>query len=129
MYAGETLTLRGVTLIQAGVDGAMLDEVEPVLYPPIAAIIDGSSDEMAEALLPVLYAEFQRLQEEGVMGQDFTDQDFLDECAPARDFYTDDDGNLVFFLPPMLMAEPSLDAPTVSFAPEELNDILARFQE
>ena len=124
MYAGETLTLRGVTLVQAGVDGGMLEDVEPELYPEVANIIDGSSDLMAEALLPVLYQEFQRLQEEGVMGKEYTYEDFAADCAPARDFYAMDDGSLIFFLPPMLMNEPSLNAPFLAFTPAELDALL-----
>ncbi len=125
MYAGETLTLRGVTLIQAGVDGSMLEDVEPELYPEIAHIIDGSSDEMAEALLPILYEEFLGLQEKGVIAAHWTREAFEDEFSPAQDFYTDDQGRIVFFFQPTLLFAPSFDVPVFPFTPAELDAILA----
>ncbi len=125
MYAGETLTLRGVTLIQAGVDGALLEDVEPELYPEIAHIIDGSSDEMAKALLPILYKEFERLQETGLIAAHWTQEEFEDEFAPAQDFYTDDQGRIVFFFQPGLLASPSFDVPVFPFTPAELDAVLA----
>ena len=124
MYAGETLTLRGVTLIQAGVDGEMLEDAEPELYPEIAHIIDGSSDEMADALLPLLYEEFVRLQGSGVIAAHWTREDFEDEFNPAQDFYTDDQGRVVFFFQPTLLASPSFDVPVFPFTPAELDDVL-----
>ena len=125
MYAGETLTLRGVTLIQAGVDGTMLEDAEPELYPEIAHIIDGSSDEMAEALLPLLYTEFTRLQEAGVIAASWTREEFEDEFNPAQDFYTDEQDRIVFFFQPSLLAAPSFDAPVFPFTPAELDAVLA----
>ncbi len=125
MYAGETLTLRGVTLIQAGVDGALLEDVEPELYPEIAHIIDGSSDEMASALLPLLYKEFARLQEQGVVAAHWTEQEYADEFSPAQDFYADGEGRIVFFFQPALLASPSFDVPLFPFTPAELDAILA----
>ncbi len=125
MYAGETLTLRGVTLIQAGVDGTMLEDVEPELYPEIAHIIDGSSDEMAAALLPLLYEAFVRLQAEGVIAAQWTREEYEDEFNPAQDYYTDEEGRIVFFFQPTLLASPSFDAPVFPFTPAELDAILA----
>ncbi len=125
MYAGETLTLRGVTLIQGGVDGTMLEDAEPELYPEIAHIIDGSSNEMAAALLPILYEEFARLQAEGVTASHWTREEFTDEFNPAQDFYTDEEGHIVFFFQPSLLASLSFDVPVFPFSPAELDAILA----
>ena len=125
MYAGETLTLRGVTLIQAGVDGELLEDVEPELYPEIAHIIDGSSGEMAEALLPILYEEFERLQGTGVIAAHWTREEFEDEFSPTQDFYTDDQDRIVFFFQPALLASPSFDVPVFPFTPAVLDGILA----
>ena len=127
MYAGESLTLRGVTLIQGGVDPAALEDADPGDYPALAHILDGSSGEMAQALLPLLYERFQSLQEEGVMAPALSQQDFEDAFSPENDFYTDENGNLVFFFPPMLMARPAFSSPTFSFSPGELDDLLAAY--
>ena len=134
-YAGDTLTLRGVALVQAGVGPEYLDTDDSVkdaaakMYPDLKDLIDGSSGEMAAALLPALYAEFQRLQDENVMDADVTREQFEIECAPSRDFYTDADGNLVFFFPPSLMRAPSFDPPALSFTPRELNNLLKAWRE
>ena len=125
MYAGETLTLRGVTLIQAGVDGTRLADVEPELYPEIAHIIDGSSDEMAEALLPLLYEKFCQLQADGVIAAHWTREAFEDEFSPIQDFYTDGEGRIVFFFQPSLLVSPSFDVPVFPFTPAELDAVLA----
>lgn len=127
MYAGESLTLRGVTLIQGGVDPEKLEEASPADYPALAHILDGSSDEMAEALLPLLYKEFQALQASRVIADRWTEQDFEDEFAPTHDFYTDEEGNLVFFFPPTLMETPSFDVPAFFFTPAELDALLAQW--
>ena len=127
MYAGESLTLRGVTLIQGGVDPTALEDADPGDYPALAHILDGSSGEMAQALLPLLYERFQALQEEGVMAPTLSQQDFEDAFSPENDFYTDENGNLVFFFPPMLMARPAFSSPTFSFSPGELDDLLAAY--
>ena len=124
MYAGETLTLRGVALIQAGVNAEELDDVMASDYPAFARIINGSSDEMALALLPVLYQEFQRMQGEGTVKADCDYAEFQMEFSPARDFYTDQEGNLVFFFPPTLMAEPGLNPPCCPLTPAAINDLL-----
>lgn len=125
MYAGETLTLRGVTLVLAGVDGEMLDDAEPELYPHVARVIDGSSDEMAEVLMPVLYEQFKALQESGIMGAEWTYDDFASDFSPTRDFCAGEDGKITFFFPPMLMAQPCLQSPRVSFSPEDLDALLS----
>ncbi len=124
MYAGDALTLRGVTLIQAGADADALDALDPAQYPQWANIIGGSSASMAEALRPVLYGEFKKLQETGAARSEVTEEAFLDECLPARDFYTDEKNRLVFFIPPMLLTEPGFDVPVFAFTAEELNALL-----
>ncbi len=129
MYAGESLTLRGVTLILGGADPEKIEELEPEDVPALAHIIDGSSGEMAQALLPRLYAEFQSLQADGVIQDQWTFQDFEDECSPANNFYADDNGNLVFFFPPMMLSSPSFDVPAFAFTPQELDGILADLWE
>ena len=128
-YAGETLTLRGVTLIQAGVDGDLMEDAEPEAYPEVAHIIDGSSNEMAEALLPVLYERFRQLQESGVIAAHWTRDDFADKFSPTQEFYTDEENRIVFFFPPELLNEPSFDVPVFSFTPAELDKILADAEE
>ncbi|MBR6187253.1 MAG: hypothetical protein IKQ41_13470 [Clostridia bacterium] len=124
MYAGETLTLRGVALIQGGVDAESLEDVNGQEHPELKYLIDGSSAEMAAALTPVLYREFQRLQSENVMDPQITREAFETAFSAARDFYTDDENRLVFFFPPSLMLTPSLTPPAFSFTPFELNDLL-----
>lgn len=130
-YAGETLTLRGVSLILAGVGAEYLDTDDSVkakaaeAYPALKNLIYGSSDKMAAALTPVLYEEFKRLQAENVMAPEVTEEDFSIEFSPSRDFYADAEDRIVFFFPPSLMREPSLDPPVFSFTPQELNDMLA----
>ena len=129
MYAGESLTLRGVTLILGGADPEKLEELESQDVPALSHIIDGSSGEMAEALLPTLYAEFQALQDSGVIQAQWTYEDFTEECSPANNFYADERGNLVFFFPPMMLESPSFDVPAFPFTPEELDGILAALWE
>ncbi len=124
-YAGESLTLRGVTLIQAGVDGDLMEDAEPDMYPEVAHIIGGSSDEMAEALLPVMYERFQEQQGAGVIAAHWTREDFEDKFSPTQDFYTDSEGRIVFFFPPELLTAPSFDVPVFSFTPAELDALLA----
>ena len=124
IYAGETLTLRGVVLVQAGVDPAALEDVTSDDWPELAAIIDGSSSRLSEALLPVLYAEFTALQAEGVARADWAYEDYEAEFVPSRDFYADDEGGIVFFFPPAMLTSPSFDAPSFAFTPARLNAIL-----
>lgn len=125
MYAGETLTLRGVTLIQAGVDGGMLEDATTGMYPEVSNIIDSSSDEMAVALLPLLYERFLQLQQEGVAAAHWTREDFEEAFSPAQEFYTDEEGRILFFFPPALLADPSFDVPIFPFTPAELDGLLA----
>ena len=124
VFAGETLTLRGVVLVQAGVDPEELEEVLPQDYPGFAALIDGSSTMLGEALLPVLYREFTALQTAGTIAPQWTEEDFTLEFSPTRDFYANDRGEIVFFFPPQLMTEPSLDAPAFAFTPAQLEALL-----
>ena len=125
VYAGETLTLRGVALALAGVDMAGLDEVTAESYPDIAALIDGSSARMAEALLPVLYEEFVSLQREGAARADWRYEDYEAEFVPTRDFYANGQGEIVFFFPPAMLAIPSFDVPEFAFTPDRLNALVA----
>ena len=124
VFAGETLTLRGVALVQAGVDPEELEEVLPQDYPEFSALIGGSSTSLSQALMPLLYLEFTALQDAGTVDQAWTEEDFYAECAPARDFYANDRGEIVFFLPPMLLSAPSFDVPSLAFTPAQLEDIL-----
>ena len=124
-YAGETLTLRGVTLLQGGVAPEKLEEAQIEDYPALANILSGSSTLMGEALADRLYPEFLALQEAGVLSPALTREDYEAEFSPARDFYTDDENNLVFFFPPALMQSPSFQPPVFSFTPEELNALLS----
>ena len=119
-YAGETLTLRGVTLMLAGVSPDELDDVEAEAYPDYEKLIEGSSAQMAEVLLPRLYEEFQALQQAGVVRPEWTWEDFDLEFSPTRDFYADDQGRVVFFFQPYLLTEPSFDVPLFPFTPAEL---------
>lgn len=122
--AGNVTTLRGVTLLLAGVDPAVLDDVPTADYPQLARIIDSSSDEMADALLTRLYPEFQALQNEGVIGSEWTWEDYETEFSPAQNFYVTGEGKIVFFFPPMMMTSPSFDPPSFSFTPAELEEML-----
>lgn len=100
-YLGETLTLRGLVMV------------------------GDSSAQIAEAVGPVLYAEFCALQEQGVARADVDEEQFYLEFAATRDFYADAEGNAVFFFQPALLAEPSFDAPAFTFSPSELEALLA----
>lgn len=100
-YLGETLTLRG--LVKVGESSAQLGEV----------------------VLPLLYDEFLRLQGEGIIPADISEEDFLLEFSPTRDFYADEMGNAVFFFPPMLLSAPSFDVPTFPFTPAELEALIS----
>lgn len=99
-YIGETLTLRGLVMV------------------------GDSSAQIAEAVTPLLYQEFQKLQQAGIAPADIIQEDFLLEFSPTRDFYADEEGNAVFFFPPTLLSEPSFDVPTFTFTPEELAALL-----
>ncbi len=95
-YPGETLTLRGVVRVGE------------------------SSDQLAQAVLPVLYAHFRELQQSGVCLPEITEEEFYDATAPTLDFYADENENAVFYLQPFLMTEPDWNVPTFTFTPEEL---------
>ena len=124
VYAGDPLTLRGVTLVLAGVDPATLDDVTAEDAPDYPRIVDGSSVEMGEALLDALYPRFQALQQSGVIRPELTQSDYELEFSPTRDFYVNAQGQVVFFFPPMLMTEPSFDPPVFAFRPSELEAML-----
>ena len=111
-------------LALAGVDPEELEEVLPQDYPEFSALIGGSSTSLSQALMPLLYLEFTALQEAGTVDQAWTEEDFYAECAPTRDFYANDRGEIVFFLPPMLLSAPSFDVPSLAFTPAQLEDIL-----
>lgn len=95
-YAGETLTLRGVVMV------------------------GDSSEQLGLAVMPVLYEKFCLLQRQGICRKDLTEEDFYQLCSPTLDYYADENGNAVFFLQPSLMENPSLDVPTFTFTPSEL---------
>lgn len=128
MYAGETLTLRGVMLIQAGVDAERLDEVTAREHPEIQRIIEGSSGSMSDALTAPLYELFLKADgAEGIL-PGVTLEKFELEFAASRDFAADGEGNLLFFFPPMLMREPgvfslSLSIPEIEGLLESLPEI------
>ena len=95
-YMGETLTLRGVVMVGE------------------------SSDQLGRAVMPVLYEEFKKLQQEGVCVPDMTEEEFYLAFSPTLDYCCDQDGNALFYFQPTLMAEPSLDVPVFTFTPAEL---------
>ena len=121
---GDPLTLRGAALLQAGVPPEKLLTAEEADLPDYPMLIRGSSDLLEEKLLPLLYKEFQALQESGVIRPDADRDDYEMEFSPARDFYALPDGRIAFFFPPALMAAPSFDAPVFAFAPAELEALL-----
>ena len=123
-YIGETLTLRGVALVAAGVPNDQLDEAAADEFPAWARLINGSSDLLSQALLPRLYQEFTALQQSGVCRADLDQAGFEGVFSPATDFYADPEGRIVFFFQPELLSTPSFDVPTFPFAPEELENIL-----
>lgn len=99
-YLGETLTLRGLTMVGE------------------------SSYQIGEALYPVLYEEFKALQQAGIAREDVDEELFCLEFEPTRDFYADEEGNAVFFFPPVLLAQPSFDVPTYTYTPAQLEALL-----
>ena len=120
-YLGQSLTLRGVILAKAS---EAIDAMTAQDYPAFGKIIDGSSDRIAEKVLPVLYEQFLALQQAGVVRPDADREDYELAFEPTQCFFADEQGNIVFFFPPELMARPAFDVPTFSFTPEELNDLL-----
>lgn len=123
-YVGETLTLRGVTLAVGGVPNDLLDEVMPEDCPALSKIINGSSDLMAKALMPVLYQQFVQLQREGVALAGVEREDFELEFSPQSDYFVDQAGHIVFFFQPSLLTHPSFDVPQFPFTPAELEALL-----
>ncbi len=95
-YPGETLTLRGVVRVGE------------------------SSDQLAEAVLPVLYERFAALQKSGVCLPEISEETFYELTAPTLDFYADENENAVFYFQPSLMVHPDWDVPVFTFTPEEL---------
>ena len=125
MYAGETLTLRGVILILAGVDPERLEDVKPEDYPGIARIIQGSSSSIADALMPVLYERF--LSHPNLSDAEKPAyEDFEIEFSPARDFAACQTGDAIAFsYPPMLAPEAYRESTTLLLSPAEIEAILA----
>lgn len=99
-YLGESLTLRGVVMV------------------------GDSTDQIAAAVLPEIYREFQALQTQGICRPDVDRETFEIEFSPAIHFYADEEGRAVFYLPPVLMAQPSLDTPVFPYTPQELEALL-----
>lgn len=99
-YIGETLTLRGVVMV------------------------GDSSAQISDAVTPVLYEEFKKLQQEGICRPEVTEEEFQWEFAATRDYYADENGNAVFFFSPMLLVEPSFDVPIFVFTPAELTELV-----
>lgn len=102
-YLGETLTLRGLVMVGE------------------------SSDQLAAAVMPLMYAEFGKLQAQGVCRKEISREEFETEFSPMLHFYADEKGNAVFFFPPALLTEPSFDVPVFPFTPQELESLLGRF--
>ncbi|MBQ9263654.1 MAG: hypothetical protein IJ189_05520 [Clostridia bacterium] len=121
-YQGDTLTLRGCILADVG--DTPVDEMTVEAYPQAAKLIAGSSESISEAVAQHLYPEFVKLQEAGIARGDVDEEDFLWEFAPAANFYVDEEGRVVFFFPPALLAEPSFDVPTFPFTAAELENLL-----
>ncbi len=99
-YQGESLTLRGVVMV------------------------GDSTDQIAAAVLPEIYAKFQELQTQGICRSDADRETFELEFSPAIHFYADEEGRAVFYLPPVLMAEPAFDTPVFPYTPSELEALL-----
>ena len=99
-YMGESLTLRGVVMVGE------------------------SSAQIAEALSPILYEEFKKLQDAGICRKDVTEEDFLWEFSPTQHFYADENGHAVFYFPPMLLEGPSFDVPVFTYTPDQLAALL-----
>ena len=128
MYAGEALTLRGVILVQAGVDPERLEDVRAEDYPEIAHIIQGSSDSIAEALLPTLYDLF-RAHPNLWDSEKPSLEDFEIEFSPARDFAAYNEGEYIaFYYPPMLAPEAYRYDTFVLLSPAEIEAIAAAAQ-
>lgn len=123
-YAGETLTLRGVILIQAGVDPEGLDDVRPEEYPEITRIISESSSSMADRMMPVLYDLFMKSEGAEAIAPSCSYENFEMEFSPTHDFAADEEGNVLFFFPPMLLAQPGTHVPVIRLTPTDIEAIL-----
>ena len=99
-YMGESLTLRGVVMVGE------------------------SSAQIGEALSPILYEEFKKLQDAGICRKDATEEDFFWEFSPTQHFYADENGHAVFYFPPMLLENPSFDVPVFTYTPDQLAALL-----
>ena len=104
-YQGETLTLRGLVMVGE------------------------SSGEISDAVLPVIWQEFLKLQENGAALPDVTQEQFYEAFSPMENFYADQEGRAVFFIPPMLLTEPSFEPPAFAFSPAELEALIASSAE
>ena len=125
IYAGETLTLRGVILIQAGVDPEQLEDVRAEEHPDIARIIRGSSGSISEALMPALYDLF-RAHPNLSDSEKPSLEDFEIEFSPARDFAAYREGGYIaFYYPPMLAPEAYRENTVILLSPAEIEAILA----
>lgn len=99
-YAGQVLTLRGIVMVGE------------------------STDEIVSCLLPELYKEFVRLQNDGVILPDLTEDDFYDTVFPESDFYANDDGSVTFFFQPEIMVVPSFEVPCFTYTPDMLQALI-----
>ncbi len=123
VYTASTpITLRGCIL--AGVSAENADDMTAEKYPQAAKILAGSSDSIGERVAEKLYPEFLKLQESGVGRADVAAEDFEWEFSPTTSFYVNEDGCVVFFFPPELLAEPSLDVPAFPFTAAQIEDLL-----
>lgn len=121
-YAGEALTLRGCILALISEEKA--EDMTAEKYPQAAKILAGSSDEIGERLASALYPAFLEMQQQGVCRADVEEDDFEWEFSPAANFYVNEDGAVVFFFPPTLLASPSFDVPQFHYTPAEIEAIL-----
>ena len=126
MYAGETLTLRGVILILAGVDPEKLEDVQPEDYPEIAHIIKGSSSSIAEALAPALRDLFWSNLDVDTQSYEAFREAFETSFYAARDFAAYKEGDdIAFYLSPMLAPEQHRNNTMILLSPTEIEGIVA----
>ena len=123
-FQGQPLTLRGVIL--ALIADVPANDMTAEAYPQAAALIEGSSDTIAEAVAGEIWPAFRALQQSGEGRADVTEEDFLWECSPASNFFVDSEGRLVFFLPPSLLNAPSFDTPQYLYTPAELEALMEK---
>lgn len=121
-YAGEALTLRGCILALLSDEKA--EDMTAEKYPQAAKILAGSSDEIGETIARTLYPAFADMQRDGTCRADVEEDDFEWEFSPATNFYVNENGAVVFFFPPALLASPSLAVPEFPYTPAEIEDIL-----